>query len=41
MEVLTLMNKMLTVNNLTKAFSDIFAVNDISFTVNKGEIMGF
>ena len=35
------MNKMLTVNNLTKTFGNIIAVNDISFSVNKGEIMGF
>ncbi len=35
------MNKMLTVNNLTKSFGKIIAVNDISFSVNKGEIMGF
>ena len=35
------MGKMLTVNNLTKSFGDVTAANDISFSVNKGEIMGF
>jgi ABC-2 type transport system ATP-binding protein len=29
------------VENLTKKYGDFFAVNDISFTVKKGEIFGF
>ena len=28
------------VNNLSKKYDDIYAVNDISFSVNKGEIFG-
>ena len=35
------MEKMLTVNNLTKSFGEVIAANDISFSVNKGEIKGF
>ena len=31
----------LEVKNLTKKFDDFVAVNDISFTVNEGEILGF
>ena len=29
---------MLTINNLTKRFGDTLAVNDVSFTINDGEI---
>ena len=29
------------VNNLTKYYGDYPAIEDISFTVNKGEILGF
>ncbi len=29
------------VKNLTKKFNGLTAVDDISFTVNKGEIFGF
>ena len=32
---------MIEVKNLTKKYSDKYAVNDISFTINKGEIVGF
>ncbi|RJQ47619.1 MAG: ATP-binding cassette domain-containing protein [Nitrospiraceae bacterium] len=32
---------MISVNNVTKYFGDRAAVNDVSFTVNKGEILGF
>ena len=35
------MGKMLQVAGLTKKFKNTVAVNDISFSVNKGEIMGF
>lgn len=31
---------MITVNNLTKSFGDLVAVNDISFAIRKGEITG-
>ncbi len=31
---------MITVNNLTKRFGDLVAVNDISFAIRKGEITG-
>ena len=31
----------ITVNNLTKIYGAQKAVDDISFTVNKGEIVGF
>ena len=34
-------NKIISVSNLTKTFSDFTAVNDISFEVAKGEIFGF
>ena len=32
---------MISVQNLTKTFGDRVAVNDISFTVRKGEVLGF
>ena len=32
---------MVEVKNLTKVYGDIKAVNDISFTVNSGEVLGF
>ncbi|HZK28488.1 MAG TPA: ATP-binding cassette domain-containing protein [Thermoclostridium sp.] len=32
---------MIEIQNLTKHFGDIKAVKDVSFTVNKGEILGF
>ncbi len=32
---------MIEVQNLTKRYRDHVAVSDISFTVNKGEIVGF
>lgn len=32
---------MIEVSHLTKRYGDIFAVNDISFTVDEGEIVGF
>ena len=32
---------MIEVKNLTKYYGDKLAVNDISFTVNDGEILGF
>ncbi len=32
---------MIQVQNLSKSFQNIHAVNDISFTINKGEIFGF
>lgn len=31
----------ITTNNLTKQFSDLIAVNNVSFSVKKGEIFGF
>ena len=31
----------ITVNNLSKIYGAQKAVNDISFTINKGEIVGF
>jgi ABC-2 type transport system ATP-binding protein len=34
-------NRMLTVNNLTKSFGVIQAVKGVSFTVEKGEVLGF
>ena len=34
-------NKIISVSNLTKTFSDFTAVNNISFEVAKGEIFGF
>jgi ABC-2 type transport system ATP-binding protein len=34
-------NRMLTVNNLTKSFGVIQAVKGVSFTVQKGEVLGF
>jgi ABC-2 type transport system ATP-binding protein len=33
--------RMLTVSNLTKNFGPIQAVKDVSFTVKKGEVLGF
>ena len=32
---------MVEVKNLTKVYGDIKAVDDISFTVNSGEVLGF
>ncbi|NLB43795.1 MAG: ATP-binding cassette domain-containing protein, partial [Clostridiaceae bacterium] len=32
---------MIEIRNLVKYYGDILAVNDITFTVNKGEILGF
>ncbi len=32
---------MIEVKNLTKKYSDKYAVNNVSFTINKGEIVGF
>ena len=32
---------MIEINNLVKRYGDIKAVNGISFTVNKGEVLGF
>ena len=32
---------MISVKNLTKTYGDITAVNDVSFTISKGEIIGF
>ncbi len=34
------MNKIIQVNNLCKTYKDVTAVNDISFNINKGEIVG-
>ena len=34
-------NSVITVNNLTKKYKDIVAVNNISFDVKRGEIFGF
>jgi ABC-2 type transport system ATP-binding protein len=31
----------INVNHLSKKFNDIYAVNDLSFTVNQGDIYGF
>ncbi len=35
------MKPMIEVNNLTKRYSSIVAVNDVSFTVQRGEVVGF
>jgi ABC-2 type transport system ATP-binding protein len=35
------MPPIITVNNLSKKFSEINAVDDLSFTVNKGDVYGF
>src|ERR1700759_2042430 len=32
---------MITTKNLTKRYGDILAVNDLSFTVSPGEVLGF
>ncbi|MDD4689342.1 MAG: ATP-binding cassette domain-containing protein [Eubacteriales bacterium] len=32
---------MIEVKNLTKKYSDKYAINDVSFSINKGEIVGF
>ena len=32
---------MIEIRNLVKYYGDICAVNDVTFTVNKGEILGF
>jgi ABC-2 type transport system ATP-binding protein len=34
-------NPIIEVKNLTKQFKDVLAVNDVSFTVNKGDVYGF
>jgi ABC-2 type transport system ATP-binding protein len=34
-------NKIIEVNNLVRKFGDLVAVNDVSFTVEEGEIFGF
>ena len=35
------MNNAIEVNNLTKYYGNFLAVDDINFTINKGEIFGF
>ncbi|WP_429938825.1 ATP-binding cassette domain-containing protein, partial [Brucella melitensis] len=35
------MTALLEVRNLTKRFGGLTAVNNVSFTLNKGEILGF
>lgn len=35
------MTELLTINNLTKRFGGLTAVNNVSFTISKGEILGF
>jgi ABC-type multidrug transport system ATPase subunit len=35
------MNSMLEVSNLSKKFNEILAVDDLSFTVNQGDVYGF
>jgi ABC-2 type transport system ATP-binding protein len=35
------MSAVIAVNNLSKKFSEIHAVSDLSFTVNKGDVYGF
>ncbi|MDA3837916.1 MAG: ABC transporter ATP-binding protein [Candidatus Delongbacteria bacterium] len=35
------MTKVITVDNLVKKYKDFYALDDISFSVNKGEILGF
>ena len=35
------MSTMIQVNNLTKYFNDVKAVDELSFTVNRGEVYGF
>jgi ABC-2 type transport system ATP-binding protein len=35
------MNKIIEVNNLVRKFGDLTAVDDVSFTVEEGEIFGF
>jgi len=35
------MEKIIQVDGLTKNFNGLIAVNNISFSVNKGEIFGF
>ncbi|MGN6421189.1 MAG: ATP-binding cassette domain-containing protein, partial [Pseudobacter sp.] len=35
------MPPVITVNHLSKYYQDIKAVDDISFTVNKGDVYGF
>ena len=32
---------MIQINNLSKYYGDLLAVNDLNFTVNDGEILGF
>ena len=35
------MSSIIKVNNLSKQFKDIHAVNDLSFTVEEGDVYGF
>ena len=35
------MSPIIEVNNLCKHFEDITAVNDLSFSVNEGDVYGF
>ncbi|MBI3706084.1 MAG: ATP-binding cassette domain-containing protein, partial [Proteobacteria bacterium] len=35
------MSEMLSIRNLTKRFGPILAVDDVSFTVSRGEVLGF
>jgi len=35
------MKEAIAVENIAKRFADVEAVNDISFTVDKGELFGF
>src|ERR1700722_181286 len=41
MDSFTWRNALIEVQNLTKAYGSVTAVDHISFTVNKGEILGF
>ena len=35
------MDSIIQVKNLTKTFKDIIAVNDLSFSINEGDVYGF